>query len=219
MFNNINSLKLKGYYPDLICDIGAYHGIWTQNVISIYEKSKYWLFEAIDYDELKRYNAYYPTISVFNALLNEKECEVEWYEKRNTGDSMFKECTHHFDNCQPMKKQSKTLDSFYELLPDNINKILIKIDCQGAEIPILKGASKLLQKTDFIILEIPFFGKYNEGVPTFLEHVQYMDSIGFIPYDMLENHYVKGYNIQIDMMFINKNHAFVNRVNEELKIC
>lgn len=49
--------------------------------------------------------------------------------------------------------------------------ILIKIDCQGAEIPILKGSTKILNSVDFIIIEMPFFGQYNENVPNFLEHI------------------------------------------------
>ena len=43
-------------------------------------------------------------------------------------------------------------------LKDSKN-ILIKIDCQGAEIPILKGSTKILNSVDFIIIEMPFFGK------------------------------------------------------------
>lgn len=96
------------------------------------------------------------------------------------------------------------------------NNILIKIDCQGAEIPILKGATNILNKTDFIILELPLFGQYNEGVPTFLEHITYMDSIGFTPYDILDNHYINGFNMQIDILFINKSHNFNTIVNELL---
>ena len=94
--------------------------------------------------------------------------------------------------------------------------ILIKIDCQGAEIPILKGATSILERTDFIILEIPLFGQYNEGVPTFLEHIKYMDSIGFVVYDIIDNHYINMFNMQVDVLFINKNHEFNNVVNKSL---
>ena len=50
------------------------------------------------------------------------------------------------------------------------------------------------------------FGVYNEGVANFGEHISFMDSVGFIPYDFLESHYCNGFNMQIDMLFINKNH-------------
>ena len=98
-------------------------------------------------------------------------------------------------------------------LKDSKN-ILIKIDCQGAEIPILKGSTKILSFVDFIIIEMPFFGQYNENVPNFLEHIQFMDSIGFCPFDMLENHYENNFNIQIDMLFINKSHE-LNKIIEQ----
>ena len=101
------------------------------------------------------------------------------------------------------------------ILQDSKN-IFIKIDCQGAEIPILKGATNILNKTDFILLEIPLFGIYNEGVPNFLEHIKFMDSIGFIPYDLIDNHYINNFNMQVDIIFINKNHNFNNIVNKLL---
>ena len=104
-----------------------------------------------------------------------------------------------------------TIDLNTIICNDNIlqnDNIFIKIDCQGAELPILKGATSILNKTDFILLEIPLFGQYNEGVPTFLEHITFMNSINFIPYDIVDNHYINNYNMQIDMLFINKNHHF-----------
>ena len=94
--------------------------------------------------------------------------------------------------------------------------IFIKIDCQGAEIPILKGSKTILNKTDFILLEMPLFGKYNEGIPNFLEHIQFMDSIGFCPFDIIDNHYINNFNMQIDMLFINKLHKLNNVVQQKL---
>ena len=73
-----------------------------------------------------------------------------------------------------------------------------------------------MKKTDFIILEIPLFGQYNEGVPNFLEHISFMDSIGFNIYDIIDNHYINNFNMQVDVLFINKNHKFNNIVNELL---
>lgn len=215
MFQSILRLKQLGYQPDHILDIGANTGQWTIECMRIYPNIKYDLFEAIDYSELHRFYGH-PNIKVHNIILNEKEIEVDWYEMRNTGDSIFREKTHHFEHCKPMKKLSKPLSSFFDI---SVSKhFFIKIDCQGAEIPILKGTSKeLLEKTDFIILEIPLFGQYNEGVPNFLEHIQFMDSIGFIPYDIADNHYVcGGFNIQVDFLFIRRDHEFHELLSNRL---
>ena len=209
MFNKLALLKHLGYTPDTILDIGAYHGNWTKSARQLFgEECNYYLFEAIDYHELDQFNDA-SNITVFNVILNDKIDEINWFQMKNTGDSMFREKTHHFDNCDIIRRNTVDLNTLVQTHPlKNASNILIKIDCQGAEIPILKGATSILEKTDFIILEIPLFGQYNEGVPTFLEHIQFMNNIGFIPYDVLEPHYINGFNMQIDMMFINKTHRF-----------
>ncbi len=143
----------------------------------------------------------------FNVVLNDKIDTVKWYQKKNTGDSMFKENTHYFNDCEVLEKETIDLNTHIknnQIILNENDKVLIKIDCQGAELPILKGSSDLLKYTNFILLEIPLYGKYNEGVPTFLEHIQYMDSIGFIPYDIYDKHILNGFTMQIDMMFIKR---------------
>jgi FkbM family methyltransferase len=217
MFDKIFILKQKGYIPDTILDIGAHHGNWTIVMKQIYKDSQYYLFEAIDYSELNRFQNDNST-KVFNVVLNDKIDQVNWYQMKNTGDSIFKEKTNHFSNCEILKRDTIDLNTFIlqkDMLQESKN-ILIKIDCQGAEIPILKGATSILEKTDFIILEIPLFGQYNEGVPNFLEHIAFMDSIGFTTYDIIENHYINQFNMQVDVLFINKNHKFNTVVNELL---
>ena len=201
MFDKLAILKNKGYFPDAILDIGSFHGHWTNSMLSIYSDCKYFLFEAINYGQLSRYNDN-TNIKTFNVILNNKIDDIDWYEMQNTGDSMFREKTHFFENCNIIKRQTIDLNTHIRntgILQDAKN-ILIKIDCQGAEIPILQGASDILDRTDFIILEMPLFGQYNEGVPNFLEHIQYMDSIGFISYDIIDMHYINGFNMQIDML-------------------
>jgi len=216
MFNRLSVLKEKGYYPDTILDIGAHHGKWTNSIKEIYGDSKYFLFEGIDYPELEQFRN--TPVKVFNVILNNTIEEVNWYQMKNTGDSIFREKTHFFKNCEVIKRITTTLDTLiveHNILQESKN-ILIKIDCQGAEIPILKGASSILNKTDFILLEIPFFGQYNEGVPSFLEHIAFMDKLGFIPFDICENHYINNFNMQIDILFISKLHSFNTKVNEQL---
>ena len=217
MFDKIKILKEKGYFPDAILDIGAHHGNWTNSMKQIYNDSKYYLFEGIDYSELNQFKND-NNVKIYNILLNDKIEEVNWYQMKNTGDSIYKEKTHYFNNCEIIKRQTIDLNTL--IVENNIlqesKNILIKIDCQGAEIPILKGSGSILEKTDFIILEIPLFGQYNECVPNFLEHISFMDKIGFNAYDIIDNHYINGFNMQIDMLFINKNHKFNTIVNELL---
>ena len=133
MFDRIRILKEKGYIPDTILDIGAHHGNWTNSMKSIYGDSKYYLFEAIDYLELNRFRND-NNVNVYNILLHDKIEEVDWYQMKNTGDSIFREKTYHFTNCEIIKRKTIDLNSYLlenPILQESKN-IFIKIDCQGA---------------------------------------------------------------------------------------
>jgi FkbM family methyltransferase len=111
MFDKIFILKQKGYIPDTILDIGAHHGNWTIVMKQIYKDSQYYLFEAIDYSELNRFQNDNST-KVFNVVLNDKIDQVNWYQMKNTGDSFFREKTQHFKNCDIIKRETIDLTSF-----------------------------------------------------------------------------------------------------------
>ena len=211
----LKKLKSFGFEPKNILDIGANKGKWTLEIKKkVFPKAEYTLIEAIDYEELKKVSSKNKNINFKNILLDELEHNVIWYEKRNTGDSLYKENTGYFDDCEQIKRKTSTLDlsfskdKFFEL---------IKIDCQGAEISILKGGRNLVNNASVIILEVPFMGEYNLGAPNFYEHINYMENIGFRVYDIVELHRVDNILIQIDIIFIKKGHDFENKVDSIIK--
>ena len=161
----------KVYTPSIIFDIGACYGNWTHMTKKIYPDTFYYLFEPIEYDELIQFNNDL-NVSVHHVLLDETVRLADWYEMKNTGDSMFKENTSVYKDCIPKKKQTTTLNNVFSRKFTDSDDIFIKIDCQGAEIPILKGAGDILNHTSFILLELPFFGIYsaNHLVCEFLQH-------------------------------------------------
>ena len=211
----LKKLKSFGFEPKNILDIGANKGKWTLEIKKkVFPKAEYTLIEAIDYEELEKLSVKHDNINYKNILLDEIEHFVTWYEKRNTGDSLFKENTGYFDDCKEIKRSATTLDLVF-----NKNEVfeLIKIDCQGAEIPILKGGNRLIQKSSVIILEVPFMGEYNIGAPNFYEHINYMENIGYRVFDIVELHRVDNILIQIDIIFIKQGHDFENKVDIIIK--
>jgi FkbM family methyltransferase len=220
MFKKLEKLKNKNYTPQIIFDIGAYQGVWTDNMLNIYHNCDYYLFEAILYAKLDKFNDSHNIFVHKGVILSDKQKVVNWYEGLNTGDSIHKEKSIFYKDTKPIIKSAIDLNSYIStnnlLKNKTLSNIFIKIDCQGSEIDILKGSTNILPYTDFILIEMPFFGKYNENIPNFKEHIDYLDSIGFIPYDILESHYINGYNMQIDILFINKNHNLNQQVQYDL---
>lgn len=214
MFDKIKILKDRGYEPDLIIDAGAYIGNWTKSMILIYPNSKYFLFESIGYPELR--NMANESIKIFNVTLDSEPRKRNWYQMKNTGDSLFRENSKAFDNCDIIEKETTTLDN--QIGEHNFKNILLKIDCQGSELDILRGCKDVLIKTDFIIMETPFFGEWNEGAPKFVDCINFMDKIGFTPYEIAEEGRANldgtNYLIHLDMIFIRKNHHLNLKIKE-----
>lgn len=215
MFKKLANLK-NIYKPDSIIDIGAHHGVWTKNMLNIYPDLSYYLFEGINYQELREFDNN-SKINIWNVLLNNKEEEIDWYQEKNTGDSFFQEKSKYFINTKPIKRITTTLDIIIgkENILNESKNIFIKIDCQGAEIPILKGAQSLLNRTDFILLEIPLFGQYNVGVCNFTQHIEFMKSINFVVLDIIDNHYINDFNMQVDILFVNINSDFYKNFKKQ----
>ena len=204
----LDRLKKEKFIPNKVLDIGAHKGTWTLDAIKIFSRSNYTLVEPIEYTDLNKFKNNVDKFKVVHTILNDYDGQVDWYEMRNTGDSIKKERTNHFNNCLPIKKECKQLDTLFK------NEIfdLIKIDVQGAEINVLEGGKDLIKNTSFIILELPFMGQWNENTPNFLTHIHKMDQFGFIPYDIVDQHRNNETLLfQVDVCFINKNHELNKR--------
>ncbi|GAB1371734.1 [alpha-L-fucopyranosyl-(1-_3)-alpha-L-rhamnopyran osyl-(1-_3)-2-O-methyl-alpha-L-rhamnopyranosyl] dimycocerosyl phenol-phthiocerol 2'''-O-methyltransferase [Candidatus Kapaibacterium sp.] len=97
------------------------------------------------------------------------------------------------------------IDSIIDDFIDEKSKLFIKIDAQGYESEIIKGATNSLNKIIGFKLELPFFELYNTE-KTFLELVNFMDSIGFrlIYIEPGWNNPITGFSIEADGIFVKK---------------
>ena len=214
MFENIKAkVKNNGYTPDTIIDIGACYGEFTDKMFDIYPKAKYYLFDANNNPDLQKYLTR-PNVKVNNTVLYSEEDTVDWYEIKKKGDSIFKELSKDYLNVIPIKKRTNVLRNMIDC--NGMKNVFIKISCQGSEISILKGAGSILKITDFILLQTPLFGKYNDNAKTFLEYISFMDHLGFIPFDIRNQDNVNGFLMHCYVLFINKNHSFNQDVQNQL---
>jgi FkbM family methyltransferase len=172
-------------HPELtiIYDVGANKGEWTDGVRrSINHKLDFYLFDPVTYQEGKRLNlCHYATN--FTVVLSDENKEVDWYDRGSRGSgygaSYYKEVTPQYKNIKPIKKQARTLDSMVSehSLP---TPHFIKIDTQGSEIDILKGATETIKNVNYIQLEVCRSGKIlQHGAPSYENCIEYMKSIGF----------------------------------------
>ena len=92
----------------------------------------------------------------------------------------------------------KTLDSLVGSLP---KPHLLKIDVEGAELEVLKGAQHTLKDCAAVILEVSVVPRY-ENAPQLSDVVCYMKDRSFSVYDMMEGTIEEGKLLMVDFIFV-----------------
>ena len=179
--NYLKDIKTKyNFEPTVIYDIGACVLHWTKETRKIWPKSKIVLFDAIEEAEFL-YAGYDYNINVLGDTDNKI---VDFYQNNEypSGNSYYKEigsdwASELYNNSNKVQKIMKTLDTVVKErgfpLPE-----LIKIDVQGCEVDILKGAKETLKSCKHLIVEFQH-KQYNEGAPLADESIAFVVSLGF----------------------------------------
>lgn len=162
--------------PSVIYDLGACVGHWTKGARQVWRNSNIYMVDATPSVEtvLKDIGEY-----AIEVLSDTDGKELVFYQNNASpaGNSYFKENTSAYHDGHAVVRISKTIDTLRKEhnwpLPN-----LIKMDVQGAEVDVLKGAVETLQNVTDVILEAQHIN-YNEGAPKVEGVVEFMESIGF----------------------------------------
>ncbi len=86
---------------------------------------------------------------------------------------------------------------------------LLKIDVEGAELDVLRGASGTLAHTDALIVETSVMPRFEDGAE-FAEVVRAMQQTGFVVFDIAAgvNHPHTGYLNHVDLFFVRADASF-----------
>lgn len=200
----MNLHKIANYfYPSKILDIGANIGQFHELTKNTYPEAFIFSIEANPECEqyLKEITSDY-----YIGLLAKDNLEYNFFSKKDnpigTGNSIYKELTHHYsdDKLKILKQTGVKLDDLFE---KTLEFDLIKIDTQGSELDIIAGGINLCYKAKGILLEVSIT-QYNEGAPLYQEVIDFMNSIGFIQVDILDELYIPDVVHQQDILFLNK---------------
>lgn len=164
--------------PKVIYDIGACVLHWSDAARDIWLDSKIIPFDATS--GIARYYQYRNLTEYHEGVLTDVDNKpLVFFEKVADpgGNSYYIETTGQFTNEDAVKKVGMTLDTIVAQkgfpYPD-----MIKLDTQGSELDILKGANRCLENCYDIILEAQH-EDYNQGAPKVGAVIEYLNSIGF----------------------------------------
>lgn len=199
---SLEHLKKKGFIPKVIVDIGAYVGDWAKHAKEIFPDSYILMIEAQpDKEEcLKQVKASFPSsVDYKMCLLGAQNQDAVRFFQMGSGSSVFEE-----QSTIPRKILNlpiRTLDDV--IIEKGLGAVsFLKLDVQGYEIEILKGAKDTLKNVEFILMEVAFL-TYNKGAPLLYEVIKFMKDHGWVAYDVCSFiRYRDGTLLQVDIMFV-----------------
>ena len=213
---SVGNLKRLGYDPATIIDVGAYQGDWTKEIMPLFPNADYLLVEpqperaaALEAFTKKSPNVYFEP-----ALAGATDDAEVGFNVLKTGSSVYAQRYKAEElTAEKISLPTRTLDT---LVKKNAlaGDYFIKLDVQGYEPEVLKGATEVLKNTEVALLEVCLLNFLNDA-PLFAEVVAFMRERNFLAFDICEL-YRKGNDGVLafaDMIFIKEDSPIRERVN------
>ncbi|MBA2467144.1 MAG: FkbM family methyltransferase [Sphingomonas sp.] len=145
---------------------------------------------------LEQVRADLPEVRYASQVLSARAGETVTFYEMETGSSFLPEQSNAARRTTQMT--TSTLDNIAADVPGN--SLFLKIDVQGAELQVLNGGAKTLERARVVQLETALL-PYNKGAPSVLEVLSYMEVRGFHPFDLSGFSRVQGHLVQVDILF------------------
>jgi FkbM family methyltransferase len=199
-----------GYHPKVIFDVGASNSGWSCYVKKVLPEAEFYLFEPLidhcsEYREfIEKILAMYPSFHLHKIALGEKTGEIII---NIFSDSVVSSTALDIGNTGiqtvPVLVPMLTIDEAITSLNLPIPQV-IKIDTQGSELSILKGAQKTLANVDILILECWLYRGYGKNTPLLTEIADWLLPFNFRLWDVVQPYRdEQGVLASLDCVFIN----------------
>jgi FkbM family methyltransferase len=159
-YNGLVRLRDAGFKPKGILDIGAYSGVWSRGVRTIFTDTPILMIEALAEreDQLRIACAEIGNAEYQITMLGGSDGEEASFfvvragpnQSERTGSSKYKENTRF--PAEERRLAQRSLNSILSQAQQPFD--FIKLDVQGAEIEILRGGTEYLHRTEVVLMEV-----------------------------------------------------------------
>lgn len=182
-FDRLSAMRQLDFLPQTVADIGASDGSWTHSCLNIFPNAKYFCVEPLSENEphLQHVVSQHPQVSYWIGGLGATPTTLVMNVQSN-GSSFL-----NAPNGVPFGIQREIpVETLDNLIADGLcsSPEFIKIDVQGFELEVLKGATEALKTAQVVLLEASFI-KFQESMPIFHEVIATMLNYGFVVYDIV----------------------------------
>ena len=180
LFNFYSILQRFNFNPKHIVDIGANHGSWTREALKYFPDAYYTLLEPQhwlkkSFDDILDSN---PKVQFHAVGAGEKEGSFQ-FTIVDRDDSCSFRYTKEEAEAAGFEQIEIPVVTLNQLLKDSAlpNPDIIKIDAEGLDIEVLKGASNYFGKTEIFMVEAGVVNKSFDN--SFLKLINFMDENGY----------------------------------------
>lgn len=203
-----HAIKL-GFNPKTVIDVGA--AIGTPELYQNFPTAKHILIEPLEEHRpyLEKVTSDLPGSEfLIAAAQSVAGTAVVHVHPDLQGSSLYMEQEDSDVNGTPRTVPAVTLNDVCEQRKCR-GPYLIKIDTQGSELDVLRGAGDVLKETEYIVVEVSLF-EFFKGGPQIFEVMSFMKANGFVVYEALGYLYrpLDGAMAQMDLVFVKESGPF-----------
>lgn len=204
----LEAIRGKGFRPTHIVDVGAFRGDWARFAKDLFPDARVLMIEPqeewrLQLEDVCRYTA---GVTLVPALVGATDGVEVSFSEMSTGSSVFDEQSN-----AARRRATKTLTTLRTILNgagwDRVD--LLKIDVQGYELEVLRGAADYLDRCECVLVECSLIPT-NTGCPLVSDVIAFMVAHDFRLLDICS--LVRRRDLalwQTDLLFVKNNSALV----------
>lgn len=179
---SLERLARNGFVPKHIFDVGAYRGDFATLCVQVWPGTTVTAFEVLE-DKVSKLRSLASgglPIEVVPFLVGAEDHESVPFHVMETASSVLDEHTSQKAPVvfYPMRRLDKLVSDNHLESPD-----FLKLDVQGYELEVLRGAECTLRNASAILIELNFLD-IHKGVPLASEVIAWLDERGWAAYDI-----------------------------------
>ncbi len=180
---SLERLAKLGFNPNQVFDVGAYRGDFADLCVKYFSNSKVACFEVLEHqvDRLRTLASKNHSIQVFPTLLGSEIQEKVQFNQAETASSVLVEQVPQ--NFPVKSYPMTTVDEIVQQYFTGKSPEFLKLDVQGYELEVLKGAEKSLQEIQVILAEVNLLD-IHQNVPLLSEMISWLNERGWETYDI-----------------------------------